>query len=180
MRSFLDAKLMAKTLRARLAQQGIDISHAQALETVAAQFGYDNWNVLAAKLDDASSAGSGIVFDTTAPIMRMFDEARALEFYVDFLGFTLDWQHRFAEGLPLYFQVSRAGLTLHVSGHHGDASPGANAFVVMRGVEAYQRELRDKRYPNMNPDIEAMPWGKQMTVYDPFSNRIRFCEMGDA
>jgi hypothetical protein len=42
-------------------------------------------------------------------ILRMFDEARAREFYMDFLGFAIDWEHRFAPGLPLYCQVSRVG-----------------------------------------------------------------------
>lgn len=179
MRTFLDAKLMAKTLRARLAQQGIELSHAHALETVAAQFGFDNWNVLAAKLDAAPPAADGIVFDVYAPILRIFDETRAREFYVDFLGFRIDWQHRFADGMPLYCQVSRAGLVLHLSGHHGDASPGATTFVYMRGVRAYQQELQARRYPNMNPGLEALPWGLQMSVTDPFSNRIRFCEQDD-
>jgi hypothetical protein len=29
-------------------------------------------------------------FGKTTPILRIFDEARAKEFYVDFLGFTID------------------------------------------------------------------------------------------
>ena len=28
----------------------------------------------------------------------------------------------------------------------------------------------------MRPGIEEVPWGKEMTVIDPFGNRIRFCE----
>ena len=38
----------------------------------------------------------------TTPILRIFDEAKAKEFYVDFLGFKVDWEHRFEPGLPLY------------------------------------------------------------------------------
>jgi len=41
-------------------------------------------------------------------VLRSFDEAKAREFYVDFLGFTVDWEHRFEPGMPLYMQVSRA------------------------------------------------------------------------
>ena len=29
------------------------------------------------------------------PILRIFDEAKAKEFYVDFLGFSVDWEHRY-------------------------------------------------------------------------------------
>lgn len=42
------------------------------------------------------------------PIFRMFDKAKAIEFYIDWLGFTIDWEHRFEENLPLYMQVSKS------------------------------------------------------------------------
>ena len=38
------------------------------------------------------------------PILRIFDEAKAREFYLDFLGFRLDWQHRFDDHAPLYWR----------------------------------------------------------------------------
>lgn len=117
-----------------------------------------------------------IVFTQTAPIFRIFDVDKAREFYLDFLGFQLDWEHRFEAGFPLYMQVSRAGLILHLSEHHGDASPGSTAFVTMAGIDAYQRELAGKDYVYMKPGIETPGWGRVMTVTDPFSNRIRFCE----
>ena len=61
----------------------------------------------------------------STPILRIFDEAKAREFYVGYLGFRIDWEHRFAPGMPLYLQVSRDGCVLHLSEHHGDACPGA-------------------------------------------------------
>jgi hypothetical protein len=33
-------------------------------------------------------------FTKTIPILRIFDEAKAKEFYVDFLGFKIDWGNR--------------------------------------------------------------------------------------
>ena len=42
---------------------------------------------------------------TPIPILRIFDEAKAKEFYLDFLGFRLDWEHRFEAHLPLYMQI---------------------------------------------------------------------------
>ena len=142
---------------------------------MAAQFGCENWNVLAARIGDGPRK-QAVTFEKTAPILRIFDEAKAKEFYVGFLGFNLDWEHRFGDDFPLYAQVSRSGLTLHLSGHHGDASPGSTVVVTMRGVREYQKELATKNYPNMKPGIEELPWGKVMGVIDPFSNRIRFTE----
>jgi hypothetical protein len=51
-------------------------------------------------------------FGRITPILRSFDEAKAREFYLDWLGFTVDWEHRFEPELPLYQQVSRSGLVL--------------------------------------------------------------------
>jgi Glyoxalase superfamily protein len=116
---------------------------------------------------DVSAAGAedlpDIGFRQIFPIIRIFDEAKARE-------------HRFGENFPLYMQVSRAGMGLHLSGHHGDATPGSNVFVTMRGVHAFQQELAGKDYRFLKPGVEALPWGEMMEVIDPFGNRIRFCE----
>lgn len=66
-----------------------------------------------------------MAFGKTTPILRIFDEAKAREFYVVFLGFKVDWEHRFEEGLPLYMQISKDGCIIHLSEHHGDCNPGA-------------------------------------------------------
>ena len=110
------------------------------------------------------------------PIIRIFDVAKAKEFYLDFLGFALEWEHRFEPGMPLYAQIARSGLILHLSEHHGDASPGATVFIEMKGIEALHRELLGKRYGYARPGVEQVPWGRELQVADPFGNRLRFCE----
>jgi catechol 2,3-dioxygenase-like lactoylglutathione lyase family enzyme len=101
---------------------------------------------------------------------------KAREFYVDFLAFALDWEHRFAPEFPLYMQVSREGLVLHLSEHYGDATPGSTVFVEMADLDGFHAEITAKAYRYMRPDIEDVPWGRQMTVTDPFGNRLRFNE----
>ena len=118
-----------------------------------------------------------VTFQRVIPIFRIFSEEKAKEFYLGFLGFQLDWEHRFEPELPLYMQVSRAGLVLHLSEHHGDGSPGATVFVETTGLDAFHAEVTAKRYKYLRPGIEDAPWGARvMTVIDPFSNRIRFSE----
>lgn len=113
----------------------------------------------------------------TVPILRIFDVARARAFYVEFLGFSVDWEHRFGPELPLYMQVSRGGLVLHLSEHYGDACPGSTVFVRLTGLEAFHRELTEKRDGHCRPGVEDAPWGARvMEVTDPFGNRIRFNE----
>jgi catechol 2,3-dioxygenase-like lactoylglutathione lyase family enzyme len=113
----------------------------------------------------------------TVPILRSFDADKARAFYCDFLGFTVDWEHRFAPDLPLYMQVSRASLLLHLSEHHGDATPGSAIRIEIAGLTAFHAELTEKRYANARPGIEAPPWGgRSVTVTDPFGNRLVFWE----
>ena len=100
---------------------------------------------------------------------------KAKEFYVEFLGFTVDWEHRFEEGFPLYMQISKDGCVLHLSEHHGDCCPGAAMRIDTDELEAFQEELAAKRYTNARPGIEKMPWGsRDMSVADPFGNRLTF------
>lgn len=118
-----------------------------------------------------------IEFSRTIPILRSFDETKAKEFYLGYLGFTIDWTHRFEPRLPLYMQISRGALLLHLSEHHGDGTPGSCTFVEMTGIKAFHAELAARNYGNMRPAIEDAPWHAwTLTVIDPFANTIRFSE----
>ena len=110
------------------------------------------------------------------PVFRVFDAALARKFYVDWLGFTVDWEHQTNPPAgPRYLQVSRGGLSLHLSEHHGDCTPGAKAMVNIDDVEALHRELQTRPNPFMNPGVETMPWNARvMEVTDPFGNRLCF------
>lgn len=109
------------------------------------------------------------------PILRMFDEVKAKEFYIDFLGFTVDWQHRFEDGLPLYMQVSKDECVLHLSEHHGDSCPGAAMRIEVDDIDALQKELSNKQYKNSRPGIQDQSWGtRDMTIADPFGNKLIF------
>jgi uncharacterized glyoxalase superfamily protein PhnB len=113
----------------------------------------------------------------TIPILRIFDVGKAREFYVGFLGFQLDWEHRFDETAPVYMQVSRGGCVLHLSEHHGDCCPGSTVFVRVTGLDEYHREITARGYRYMRPGVEQTFHGSRcMEVIDPFGNRLRFDE----
>lgn len=113
------------------------------------------------------------------PVLRIFSVDKAREFYLDFLGFSVDWEHRFSPDLPLYLQIHRDGLILHLSEHHGDATPGAAVFARVEDLKALEGELMAKRYGYARPQAEAVDWGLEMQVVDPFGNRLRFCQQID-
>ncbi len=111
------------------------------------------------------------------PILRMFDINKAREFYVDYLEFTVDWEHRFEPDLPLYIQISKNDLKIHLSEHYGDCSPGAAIRIEVTGIKELQRNLMNKHYNYSKPGLENTPWGsEECCVIDPFGNRIIFYE----
>ncbi len=118
-----------------------------------------------------------ITFGQVVPILRIFDIAKADEFYLNYLGFHVDWDHRFDDNAPLYRQISRGDLILHLSEHHGDGCPGARLRVTMHGIEAFLEELGAKKYRYMRPGLERTPWNTiESGVTDPFGNMIRFVQ----
>ena len=178
MRDYRDAKAMAKILRAALAQRDISLTHSETLELVAHQFGCDSWNILAAKITEAPpQTTEPITFEQAVPIVRIFDVAKAHEFYLEFLGFSVDWEHRYGDDFPLYTQISRAGLKLHLSEHSGDATPGGNMCVYMQGITQFHADLIAQNYRYMKPGLQDVDGRLEVSVTDPFNNRIRFMQV---
>jgi uncharacterized glyoxalase superfamily protein PhnB len=114
-------------------------------------------------------------FAAPIPILRIFNEPIAKAFYVDFLGFTIDWEHRFADDMPLYCQISKGACIIHLSEHHGDATPGSAIRIQTPDIDAFQQILIAKQYKNARPGVVDQPWGaREMGVHDPFHNRLIF------
>jgi len=130
-------------------------------------------------LDNATHGGGDIRFEGAVPILRMFDEAKTKAFYVDLLGFQIDFEHRFEADFPLFMQVSRGGLRLFLSEHNGDGTPGAVVFLYMQGLDAFHAEIsaRGSRAGIEDGPVAGM---RVLQVWDPVSNRLRFAERATA
>ncbi|MGD7790088.1 glyoxalase superfamily protein [Propionibacteriaceae bacterium Y1700] len=111
------------------------------------------------------------------PILRSFDEAIMRACYLDWLGFAMDWEHRFEPDLPLYCQVSRDDCTLHLSEHHGDGTPGTALWIPVADVRSLHAELNAHPRRMTRPGLELDgPGGPTVTVLDPFGNTLRFAQ----
>ncbi|QDZ06195.1 VOC family protein [Sphingomonas panacisoli] len=110
------------------------------------------------------------------PILRSFDEARTKDFYLNFLGFELVFEHRFEASAPLYMGVRKGDCVLHLSEHYGDGAPGSAMRIPVDDVSAYMAELRAKQHGNARPgEPQLMPWGsRDITIHDPAHNQLTF------
>jgi hypothetical protein len=169
-----DVKSMARRLRAVMEARGLAATHSDTLEFVAAQLGFRDWNTASATLNANESGGAH--FTRSAPVLLSLDEAKCREFYCNFLGFEIAFEHRFAPHMPVYLGFRRGSVELHLSPHRGDATTGSAVFVWMTNVDDYRRELTASgtRFPV--PEAVDQTWGREFTVADPFGNRLRFCE----
>lgn len=114
------------------------------------------------------------------PIVRIFDYQKTLEFYVDWLGFEIVWEHHFEENTPVYMEVKKNNIILHLSEHHGDGTPGSRIFILGEGVPEYHKELLNKKYKYNRPGLEKTFYDTvSFTVDDPFGNKIIFNEKFD-
>src|SRR6202790_5559733 len=70
MPDFRDAKAMAHTLRDALKVKAVETTHSECLELIAKTFGYENWNILSAKIEVARPRASdaGALPVTAAPV----------------------------------------------------------------------------------------------------------------
>jgi uncharacterized glyoxalase superfamily protein PhnB len=112
------------------------------------------------------------------PIFRIFDYQKATEFYMDWLGFKIESQHKFGENFPLYTIISLGDLIIHLSEHHGDCSPGARVHIEnFADIKNYHKALIEKDYKYNKPGIQKAFWNEKisiMEVIDPFGNKLTF------
>jgi hypothetical protein len=113
------------------------------------------------------------------PVLRAFDRKKVLEFYVDWLGFTINWEHH-PDNSPFYMQISLRDIVIDISEHHGDATPGSKVIITgFEGLEAYHQALLNKNYTYMKPGLSRVEWDQdtlETIVIDPFFNQLVFNE----
>jgi uncharacterized glyoxalase superfamily protein PhnB len=111
---------------------------------------------------------------TVTPQFRITDVNRSVAYYVDGLGFEIDWEHRFEPGTPVFMQLTRAGQTIFLTEHTGDCEVGGAAYFVVPDVDACYEEFVARGVVPTEAPMDA-PWGsREMLLTDPDGNRLRF------
>jgi catechol 2,3-dioxygenase-like lactoylglutathione lyase family enzyme len=125
---------------------------------------------------------------TTIPVLRIFSVDAARQFYVDFLGFTVDFGGPAAgPGTPFYGQVTRQATSLHLAEQPYGPCPGSTVLIWMSGIDALWEDLNGRREHVLVwspavwvPEVEPAPWNaRTLTLPDPFGNHLRFNEPND-
>ncbi len=147
MHTFLDAKLMAKALRAALAERRIDVTHSDSLELVARQFGLANWNILAAKIEALRAApvlpAGWIVSGGNPDLYRIGIDAEAPgTVQLQRIPGTGDGEDRFATLMQSIDAGAFVGRTLRFSAELRTEDAGRGALWMRVDAAAGGRHLR--------------------------------------
>jgi uncharacterized glyoxalase superfamily protein PhnB len=110
------------------------------------------------------------------PTFGISDYQTAIEFYIDTLDFTIDWEHRFSTTEPVYMQISKNGLVLHLSENKRFENK-AIIFVDTKNIKEFHKEITEKNPTVKIQDILNTNWQTlQLEIQDPFGNLLRFNE----
>jgi hypothetical protein len=169
------AKQMGERLHASLQAYHQAVPWPEVLELVAQQLGFKDWSTASAMLPQTRKPHL-VTFEKAIPILHIGDEATAREFYLAFLGFSIEFEQRLSADVSLYLGISRNGVRLHLSEQQDGVGPGSTIFVPTQNIERFRDELNAKRHGSGRAGIVVQPWGKVLELEDPFGNRIRFCE----
>ena len=118
---------------------------------------------------------------SSIPVLRMSDEAAAKAFYVDFLGFEIEWKHQFEDSpeSPLYMQIRLGQAVIHLNGHAAPDAPPAEVRIPVRGVQAFCDHLRsvESKFPKPSVvDPRYLGENTDMNLIEPFENYLVFWE----
>ena len=172
-----DHKQQAKRLRTSLAERGVEVTHSEALELVAHQYGARDWNTLAAATR-RPPAHAPAEFGPVIPVLRIFDVDKAREFYTDFLGFSIDWEHTFDDHAPVYLQASRDGARAAPERAPRRRQPRRDGPRPRRRRDAAARRAARARLPlRQAGHRDRCRGGCEVAVLDPFANRIVFHQL---
>ena len=120
----------------------------------------------------------GFKIRSSIPVLRMLDEAKAKAFYLDYLGFEVDWECRFSPTAPLYMQIHLGDAIIHLNGHAGEDAPISQVNIPVLGLQNYCDYLIAKGAGYAKPcvvDPRHQGRNTDMNIDDPFGNELVFC-----
>ncbi len=108
------------------------------------------------------------------PALRITNYARSKIFYIDGLGFSIGWEHRFEPHFPVFLSISFDGMEIFLSEHSGDCQVGGLVHFDVPDVDAIYAAFRSRGIAVKGPPTESLEGMRDMTVVDPDGNQLRF------
>ena len=118
------------------------------------------------------------------PCFRIDSYEVAMPYYLEFLGFKVDFEWRHEPGFPVYMGISRGEspgisqgeLALHLT-EHKEVPREIGVMMDVEDVYALFEDLKS-RDPDLAAELVDQPWEKtELHLKDPFGNKIIFTSL---
>ena len=116
-------------------------------------------------------------FETIHPVLPVQDVVKAIQFYVEKLGFEVAFADDDKD--PKYAGVKRDNIEIHLQWH--DAAEWVKGVdrpmlrFVIQNIEALYDEYKDKGVFHDRTALKNTPWGtREFAFYDPYMNGLTF------
>ncbi len=107
------------------------------------------------------------------PVLLIIDLEKSLSFYIDILGFELDWTWRDTDGTT-FQQISQGRVRLYLKQVQAISVPGC-LYLYVDDVDRWHQRLLQKNQP-VDTLPSAKPWGnREMCLSDPDGNKVHIC-----
>jgi hypothetical protein len=137
----------------------------------------ESYTTARARLDDRAGLLDDVArFTKSTPVLRIASYDDAVEHYVDWLGFQLDWEWRRSPGEPVIMAVSRDGIGLMLTEAGLDDGVPARSWVTLEvsDIDAFAVELNSRRPGSATVLVEAPYDVASIPVRDTAGNLIDF------
>ncbi|MEG0383568.1 glyoxalase superfamily protein [Solibacillus cecembensis] len=113
---------------------------------------------------------------TVIPAFRITDYSRSKAFYIEGMGFKIDWEHRFEPHFPVFVQITKDDMTIYLTEHTGDCQIGGLIHFFVPNVDNWYNELKsNKNICITEPPNNSLEGLRMMNIVDPDGNQIRIC-----
>lgn len=108
------------------------------------------------------------------PVLGIASYDAAISHYIDWLGFTVDWEWREAPGKPVVMSISRDEISLMLC--EGSAAQGSWLTIRATNLDAFADELNTRRPHSVEVTIGPPYDLPELHVVDECGNRLVFGE----
>ena len=113
------------------------------------------------------------VFKKMSPLLAVTDIGRAIEFYTEKLGFSVDFTYE-----DFYAGIVKDGHSIHLKADKPPEKKGEDELDIMfyvDGIEGFYEAALKQSIDIVQP-LREMPYGREFYIADPDGNRIGFVE----
>lgn len=115
--------------------------------------------------------------EKVVPVLQIDDCDEAKEFYINKLGFELDFEWRHEPGFPVFMGIKYGDLYLHLS-EHGKGHTGSEVYIFVDDIEVWHKRCKEREIEIKNGPVKQA-WGNtDMLLVDPHRNSLRFSQIG--